>query len=399
MASVVEIDENTIQVIVSLGYRPDGTKKRRKKTFHIDPQLTKKQKEKEKSRLVYEYEKEVKNNEYLEKDLRFIDYSKKFMEEYARKELSITTCERYDSLLEKINLEIGNMRLSEIKPPHIAELKKKIAKMTKKVPLRDEKGKIISYEKKTIAPKTQLHYFRLVSSILSRAVNEFYISDNPCSKVKAPKVPKKEFSLLDIETIKQMTKYLEEEPIQYNTIINTLLYVGLRRGEALALTWDDVQLTGNKILKVTKTAQYIAKKGIIIKEPKTPSSVREIVLSDGIIDILKKWKKAQSIQRLKAGEQWEDNNYIFTQWNGKIMHPDTVSSYFANFMKKYDLPQVSLHSLRKANITLQLYMGVDPKTASVRAGHSNIGVTMNIYAYMQESSNKFAAKMLDEALS
>ncbi len=104
----------------------------------------------------------------------------------------------------------------------------------------------------------------------------------------------------------------------------------------------------------------------MIKEPKTASSRREIVLSDGIIKLLKEWKKVQAKERLQLGEQWKFGNRAFT------FHPDTISSYFVSFMKKNNLPKVSLHKLRHGNITLQLYMGIDPKTASVRAGHSNV---------------------------
>lgn len=214
-----------------------GQKKRKKKTFKLDPFLTKKQKEKQMEKLIYEFEQQVLNNQYLTGDIRFIDFSKKYMEEYAKEELSITTYKRYETLLQKINLEIGELKLCDIRPPHIKEFKRKIANYTKKVPVKDNNGKTIDYKQEKIAPKTQLHYFNLVSGILTKAVEEEYITDNPCSKVPAPKVVKKETEYLDIETIKQMLKLLEKEPIQNRTFIELLLYTGARRGEALALTW------------------------------------------------------------------------------------------------------------------------------------------------------------------
>lgn len=229
MASVKMIDDNTIQVVVCYGYKTNGKKKRKKKTFKLDPFLTKKQKEKQIEKLVYEFEQQVLNNQYLKNDIRFIDYSKKYMEEYAKEELSITTYKRYETLLEKINLEIGELKLCDIRPPHIKEFKRKVANYTKKVPVKDDKGKTIDYKQEKIAPKTQLHYFNLVSGILTKAVEEEYITVNPCSKVPAPKVVKKEVEYLDIETIKKMMKLLENEPIQNRTYIYTILYTGVRR--------------------------------------------------------------------------------------------------------------------------------------------------------------------------
>ena len=206
-----------------------GQKKRKKKTFKIDPFLTKKQKEKEIEKIVYEYEQQVLNNSYLNGDIRFIDFSKKFMEDYAKENLSVTTYKRYETLLERINLEIGELKLSQIRPPHIREFKKKIEKITRKVAVRDSNGKIVKYEDKELAPKTQLHYFRLVSAILSKAVYWDYIKENPVAKVEAPKVIKRETEYLDIETIKTILKLLEKEPIHYRAFISLLIYSGIRR--------------------------------------------------------------------------------------------------------------------------------------------------------------------------
>lgn len=229
MASVIDVNENKFQVIVSNGYKANGKKKRRKKTFELDPFLTKSQKKKKKEELISQFEKQVKDEYYLKGDMRFIDFSKIYMEDYAKEELSITTFKRYETLLVKINEEIGELKLSEIKPPHIKEFKKKVAKFTKRIPIKDENGKTIGHKEEIIAPKTQLHYFNLVSGILTYAMQEDYITENPCSKVKAPKVVKKEVEYLDIETIKKMMKLLENEPIQNRTFIQLLLYTGARR--------------------------------------------------------------------------------------------------------------------------------------------------------------------------
>lgn len=224
MASIIDINENKFQVIVCNGYKSNGKKIRKKQTYELDSSLTKSEKKKKKEELAIEFEKQVKGEYYLQEDMKFADFSKKYMEEYAKEELSVTTYTRYSTLLLKINEEIGELKLSKIKPPHIREFKKKIAKFKKKVPIKDENGKTIGHKEEIIAPKTQLHYFNLVSGILTYAMQEDYITENPCYKVKSPKVPKKESQFLDIETIKTMLKLLENEPIQYKTFIELLLY-------------------------------------------------------------------------------------------------------------------------------------------------------------------------------
>lgn len=232
MASVKYLDENTIQVVICYGYKTNGQKKRKKRNFKLDPTLSKRKREEQKEKFIQSFKDEVLSNKYLNSDMRFIDFSKKYMKDYAKEELSITTYKRYETLLEKINLEIGELKLSEIKPPHIREFKRRIANYKKKVPIKDSNGKTIGQAEEKIAPKTQLHYFNLLSGILTYAVQEDYITDNPCSKVKSPKVPKKEAPFIDIETIKVMLKLLENEPIHYRVFINLLLYTAIRRRRA-----------------------------------------------------------------------------------------------------------------------------------------------------------------------
>lgn len=402
MASVKEIDENTIQVTVSMGYDIYGKKRRKKQTFKLDPYMTKKQKEKAKEKIVYEFEQQVLNGDYLQGDTKLVDFSKKFMEDYAKENLSPTTYERYKTLLKRINLELGTYKLKDIRPAHIRDFLKKLEKTTKKVEIKDDEGNVVEIKEVPIAPKTRLHYFRLLSSIMHKAVVWDYIKENVCNRVEAPRLEKKEAPFVDVDTIKTILKLLESEPIEKRAIITLTIYTGLRRGELCGLCWSDGIDFENKMLKVVRSSQYISDKGIIDKEPKTESGKREICLSEGAIKVLKQWQKAQLEQRLKIGDQWKNTDKVFTTWDGSTLHPDTASKWFSKFVKKHKdiLPQdITLHSLRHANISLQIYAGIDPKTVSVRAGHSNVGITMNIYTHMQKSANQLASEKLDELLS
>ena len=92
---------------------------------------------------------------------------------------------------------------------------------------KDKDGNIVDY--KTYAPKTQLHYFRCLSSIMSSAYNLDIIKENPVSKVSAPKVPRKTPQFLNVEESKNILHLLEKEPLKYQVGINILLYTGIRR--------------------------------------------------------------------------------------------------------------------------------------------------------------------------
>lgn len=168
MASITKINNTTFQIVVSNGYKTNGQKIRKKKTFRLDTNLTEKQKTKEIQRLAYEFEKQVLNGDYLKGDIKFKDFAQIFMKDHAEKNLSPTTVKRYYTLLDRINLGIGHLSLNEIKPYHLMKFYNSLEeKGSSKKPIKDNNGNIIGY--KDLSPKTILHHQKLVSAILRKS--------------------------------------------------------------------------------------------------------------------------------------------------------------------------------------------------------------------------------------
>ena len=127
--------------------------------------------------------------------------------------------------------------------------------------------------------------------------------------------------------------------------------------------------------------------------------MRTIKLPSVACKLLKDYKAWQNQERLKLGEQWQETDRLFTQWNGRPIHPDTVSSWFSNFIKGTDLPPVTLHSLRHTNATLLIANGTNIRTVSQRLGHAQTSTTSNIYAHAIQSADAAAADALDDILA
>ena len=89
---------------------------------------------------------------------------------------------------------------------------------------------------------------------------------------------------------------------------------------------------------------------------------------------------------------------MFTQWNGKPISPDTVTDWFGKFIKRSNLPHVTLHSLRHTNATLMIAEGTDVCTVSKRLGHANTATTLNIYTHALKTKDREAADKLDNVL-
>ena len=250
---------------------------------------------------------------------------------------------------------------------------------------------------KPLSGKTVLHHHRLISSILEKAVKWQVIFSNPCERVEVPKIERKEAKYLDEKQAAELLRCLENESLQYRTMITLLLYSGMRRGELCGLEWGDIDFREN-LIDINKSSLYLAEKGIFEDGTKNFSSKRVIKLPAPIMSLLAEHKKEQATERFKIGDKWEDSNKIFTQWNGKPIHPDTISGWFRKFIAKYHLPDVSIHSLRHTNATLLIAGGTDLRTVSKRLGHSNMTTTGNIYTHAIQTADERAAEVLGNIL-
>ena len=317
-----------------------------------EPNMTSKQIEKELERQKILFEEEVKTGRCYNNTMRFSEFSDMWLKEYAEKQLAPKTYYRYKELLTRINQAIGHMKLKDIKPLHLnrfyANLSEKgISKRIK----HDSNGKEIG--DRCLASKTIFAHHQLISKMLSTAVKWQLIDINVAERADPPKVSQKEIQFLDETEIKKLITLLDNEPMQYKTMITLLIYTGIRRGELCGLEWKDIDFN-NRTIKIVRTSQYIGNKTLITKEPKTKSGTRELVLSHTACKLLLEYKQWQNYNIIELGDQWNDTDRLFTQWNGLPIYPDTVTDWFAKFIKKHDFPHVTLHSLRHPYVKLKL---------------------------------------------
>ncbi len=226
------------------------------------------------------------------------------------------------------------------------------------------------------------------------AKNLFQVALNPGDKI-CPSFPAivLEVSFQAVSLISA----LDNEPIQYRTMILLLLNTGIRRGELCALSWSDINLDA-AILSIRNNAVYVPKQGIKLDTPKTKSSLRSIKLPQPTIPMLKQYRAWQVEQQLNLGDLWHDNDLLFPSWNGELLRPDTLTSWFSSFIRRHSLPPVTIHGLRHTNATLLIAAGTNLRTASGRLGHSQASTTANIYAHAIQSADAAAADALEGIL-
>lgn len=229
--------------------------------------------------------------------------------------------------------------------------------------------------------------------MLDQAEKEGLVPFNAASKATLPKVQKKEVNYFQPEQVAAIRTALEQEPIKWKTLVHLLLITGARRGEVLGLKWDKVDFDGNKI-HICNNVLYSADRGIYEDTPKTATSDRYISLPAETMQLLRQYKAWQSGERLLVGEYYQDQGFVFTQDNGKPMHPDSVTDWLSKFSKRHDLPHINPHAFRHTMASMLYFNGVDSVSISKRLGHAQVSTTANIYAHVMEEADQRNADIL-----
>lgn len=446
---------NSYLITVSCGYDVTGRQIRKTMTYKPDGSMTAKQLEKEVQRQAVLFEEECAKGTVMHGNIKFIDFAAEWFR-HKKNDLRPKTYARYESMLPRINAAIGHMRLDRIQPQHLLSFYENLAegnirlnvkyqstidlaaqlqkakqskaafaracglpvstlttaiktghcsketaeKICRALSLPLSKAFKPLNKDKPLAQKTVLHHHRLISSILSTAVEWGVLFANPCDRTKPPRIDNKEPLYLDEVQAATLLDLLEHERTDYKTMIRLLLFTGLRRGELLGLKWEDVNFD-LKVLHIFRTTQYLPGKGVYRDETKNATSNRVIKLSNTAVEDLRKYKVWQMEQQLKTGDQWHDTGYIFTAWDGTQFHPDTLTSWFSSFIKAHAdaLPHITVHSLRHTNATLQIAGGVPLTTVAKRLGHANTVTTSRIYAHAIKSADEAAAETLENLLT
>lgn len=386
------------EIRVSCGRDINGKKIEKSMTWKPAPGMTERQKQKELERQMFLFEQKVKNGICPDGSITFKQLSDRWMEDYAKPTLSPTTFNRYVEYLRRINQAIGHIKLKCLKPLHLNSFYANLAEPgISKHYKKDENGKPIGDRR--LSPKTIRDHHRVISAILNWAVKSELIDRNVAAGATVPKSPGQDIECLNEEQAKHLLQLLEKEPIQYRTMITLLIYTGLRRGELNGLEWKDIDFEA-RTLTVARSSLYIGNGQTITKEPKSRAGKRKLTLSNTACRLLLEYKAWQDKRKEELGDQWEEHDRLFTQWNGVPIHPQTISDWFRKFLNKHpELPRVRLHSLRHSNATLLIAEGVDIRTVSNRLGHAQTSTTLNIYSHALQSRDAAAADCLDNALS
>ena len=221
----------------------------------------------------------------------------------------------------------------------------------------------------------------LLKSAMKFAVNRYNIR-NRITDVIMPKKKKAEVLLLSKPQQNRLQRYLSANQNLTSLGVALSLFTGLRIGELCALKWSDIELS-NRTISVSKTIQRIKSQNctqLVITEPKSISSVREIPIPDCILPLLK--------QFCSSGD------FYILSGTAKPVEPRTMQYRFQALLKKAKLPSIHFHALRHMFATNCIELGFDVKSLSEILGHSGVEITLNRYVHSSLERKKAFMKKL-----
>lgn len=235
------------------------------------------------------------------------------------------------------------------------------------------------------------------SNVLDYAVKLRIITDNPFKHTKLPR--KKEtpqddsLKYYNSDELQQFLSFTEHNPL-YHAMFRTLAFTGFRRGELIALTWNDVDFN-NQTITVNKTYATGIKYKQIIHEPKTKTSIRTISIDSRTASILKTWRTYQRVESLKHGHNTSDKHqHVFTNiTNNKPLRIEYTNELLNRICKENNFKRITPHGFRHTHCSLLFEAGATIQEVKDRLGHNDIQTTMNVYAHVtKKQRDKVAEK-------
>jgi integrase len=258
----------------------------------------------------------------------------------------------------------------------------------------DVEALILDLREKGLSDSTIRSIYTVLRTALDTALRDGLLARNPAALVRRPGVERTEARHLNAADVTAVLTAAQTS--RYHAALMLIASTGMRRGEALALRWSDVDLDGG----LAKVAATIARVGgrLVISEPKTARSRRTVPLSPGVSAMLRKHRTAQKQDRLRAGNQWTDTGLVFTTEVGTAVDPRNLLRVIEAAAKSAKVDGVGVHTLRHSAAVAWLENGVHIKAVADLLGHSSIAITGDVYGHTSDDTARAAVDGLDSLL-
>jgi integrase len=292
----------------------------------------------------------------------------------AASDRKATTREWYVTQL-RVNVvpHLGTIRLDRLRPSHIEALMGTLRASGK-------------------SPSTARGIYTVIRQVLDVAVRDGLLATNPAAAVSRPRVDKQPARVMDTDETSMLLAAASGHRL--HALLVLLAFTGLRRGEALALRWEDVD-TERGTMTVRGTLARVGG-SLVVQTPKSRSS-RVWPLAAPVVEALRAHRVVQAAERLRMGQAWTDSGHVFTSDVGTPLDPRNVYRLVRRFADQAGVPGVHPHTLRHSAATAALGAGVPLTVVSQMLGHSSVSITGDVYSHVLDGMKRDAADAIAAA--
>jgi integrase len=251
-----------------------------------------------------------------------------------------------------------------------------------------------------LAPRTVRYIATIVGEVFGAAIEWDRLARNPASKARPPRAKDAKGPPMKTWTAAQLDQLLRlAEGNRYQPAWLFLATSGCRRGEALGLSWADIDLDAGRA-SIRRTVTAVEHRIKVGGQTKTGKE-RAISIDGRTVAALRSWRARQASERLMLGAGYQDHGLVFTLPDGRPYHPERFSREFDRMIERHRLERIRLHDLRHTWATLALQANVPLKVVSERLGHATTAVTADVYSHVTpgmqtDAAERVAALIFDD---
>ena len=282
--------------------------------------------------------------------------------------------EAYTTAVNRLVGAIGHVKLQKLRPIHVHEMK------------------LLRRDGSKVSPRTFATARRVLKAALQQAADLELVSRNVASSGRAPTVETGEVDILAPEEITAVLEALHGSDLY--PIVAVALGTGMRRGELLALRWQDVNLAG-AVVTVARSLEHTTRHGYRFKAPKTRAGRRKIPIPAEIVEVLRDHRRQQLELRMSLGMgKLEPDALVFCRLDGQPLPPNHVTARWREAVGG----KWKFHALRHTHASALIAGGIDVVSVSSRLGHSNPTITLKVYSHLFRRHDTSAADVIGRVL-
>jgi integrase len=346
------------------------------------------------------------------------DLLREYMSIYGVNTWAMSTYESHKALITNyISPIIGDMKLDDINTRVMDQYFQSLQKV------KSVTSRYVHAKNEYLSVHIIREVFKLLRNAFNQAVKWEMMSRNPVVNCTIPKEEHEKREIWTAETLFKALEVCDDDIIAL--AINLAFSCSLRMGELLALTWDCIDITqqsideGHANIYVNKELQRVSRSALealngkdvikkfppalastntslVLKQPKTKTSVRRIYLPKTVAEMLRKRKASLDEMKDLFGDEYLDYDLVFCSSNGHPLEASYINRGFSKLIRENDLPKVVFHSLRHSSITYKLKLnGGDMKSVQGDSGHAQMRMIEDVYSHILDEDRATNAQRFE----